>query len=737
MKGERRKFVKRVNHVLKLHQGSNIDQFRVCFEFDNNHKHHIDGWIDSAISKGVKRLELDFTPTEACEKQMLYTFPHERFISIKSSVVGVSCIKSLTSLTLIYVHVTGELLEHILSNCPLLERLHVAYSEDLVTLKICSSSLRLKHLNIIRCWELKRIEIFAPNLESFGLVARAIEMHVNYAPRLLDVHVYVGAYDYLNYALCPLSSYLSQLQSLTLDFYIALISLHSLLWDKSRRERELRKVMKYPNEHLKEVEITGFVGRAIDIELTVYLLESAIKLEKLVINPRSPALVGTPWEFINFRFSSCSSSAHQLLFSNSRIQQNRINGDDTAASPNNTTIHSKEDLITCVVASIYNFFKDCEASKERKERWNKGESNGCWGRSRSQPSSGEEFGQNQNIEREDTIAELRRQVAALIEVVQRMQPPHENTDESDDSHSHFENPFGVPPRAYNRALLVEKQQTRPALRSGQWGSRSGQGISNQYKVGNSSTNGRGETSGVRQQPAGHKSANTAPKQSQTATAGGGRQQQVGTFKCFKCREPGHRSSDCRKKALMLEEVKELEHEDGEPIFDQPSNEVGGDLEEEEGLTLMMRKTLLAPKFNSEEDWPNALAESIPINPPHVHKFKPKPTLVWRPKRKEVTTRSFPIRETKPPGKSSLCPSVSACSALDTLSTDVMVEPIRPLMSSMVSDVAAAQILNSDKIDNAGYEFSELIDSNQVSDVVEPELLGSDEPRRPGMGRHVP
>lgn len=45
--------------------------------------------------------------------------------------------------------------------------------------------------------------------------------------------------------------------------------------------------MKYPNEHLKEVEITGFVVRAIDIELTVYLLESAIKLEMLVINPRS------------------------------------------------------------------------------------------------------------------------------------------------------------------------------------------------------------------------------------------------------------------------------------------------------------------------------------------------------------------------------------------------------------------------------------------------------------------
>ena len=33
-----------------------------------------------------------------------------------------------------------------------------------------------------------------------------------------------------------------------------------------------------------------------------------------------------------------------------------------------------------------------------------------------------------------------------MEVVQCLQPPHEAIDESDDSHSHFKNPFGVPPR---------------------------------------------------------------------------------------------------------------------------------------------------------------------------------------------------------------------------------------------------------------------------------------------------
>ena len=62
------------------------------------------------------------------------------------------------------------------------------------------------------------------------------------------------------------------------------------------------------------------------------------------------------------------------------------------------------------------------------------------------PPVGRNVGPNQNIEREDVIAELRRRVAAFMEVVQRMQPPHETTDESDDSHSHFENPFGAPPR---------------------------------------------------------------------------------------------------------------------------------------------------------------------------------------------------------------------------------------------------------------------------------------------------
>ena len=48
---------------------------------------------------------------------------------------------------------------------------------------------------------------------------------------------------------------------------------------------------------------------------------------------------------------------------------------------------------------------------------------------------GRNGGWNQNIERGDEIVELRRRVVSHTEVVQRMQPPHEATNESDDSFS--------------------------------------------------------------------------------------------------------------------------------------------------------------------------------------------------------------------------------------------------------------------------------------------------------------
>ena len=121
--------------------------------------------------------------------------------------------------------------------------------------------------------------------------------------------------------------------------------------------------------------------------------------------------------------------------------------------------------------------------------------------------------------------------------------------------------------------------------------------------------------------------------------------------------------------------------------------------------------------------PNALAEAPPLNPPHVPKIKPKPSLVWQPKRtackelSHLTTTSCPTRETHSLGL--LSPGARSFQSSSCPST-------LPLRSSVVSDVAAAHSLKTDKSAEARFESPALTDSNLVSDVAESELLGSDE-----------
>lgn len=65
-----------------------------------------------------------------------------------------------------------------------------------------------------------------------------------------------------------------------------------------------------------------------------------------------------------------------------------------------------------------------------------------------------------------------------------------------------------------------------------------------------------------------------------------------TAKCFKCNQPGHRSSDCpRRKAIAL-----VEHEeDVEDVFCDPEEEEEYSVDDDYEQTYMVRKLMLAPK----------------------------------------------------------------------------------------------------------------------------------------------
>lgn len=57
-----------------------------------------------------------------------------------------------------------------------------------------------------------------------------------------------------------------------------------------RFEKQLQKLKKCPHQCLKVVKLCGFVGYANEIELAMYLIENAMELEKIIIEPNKEKL---------------------------------------------------------------------------------------------------------------------------------------------------------------------------------------------------------------------------------------------------------------------------------------------------------------------------------------------------------------------------------------------------------------------------------------------------------------
>ncbi|CAI9105142.1 OLC1v1004001C1 [Oldenlandia corymbosa var. corymbosa] len=53
-----------------------------------------------------------------------------------------------------------------------------------------------------------------------------------------------------------------------------------------RTNREPENVVYYPVQHLRVVEIIGYRGRSIELDLVKYFLESAVSLKKIIVDPR-------------------------------------------------------------------------------------------------------------------------------------------------------------------------------------------------------------------------------------------------------------------------------------------------------------------------------------------------------------------------------------------------------------------------------------------------------------------
>ncbi|CAI9116819.1 OLC1v1018080C1 [Oldenlandia corymbosa var. corymbosa] len=349
IKRHRQKCVNWVNKVLLSHKATFLDVFRVRCYLNKFFAKDVDKWLQYVSTRRVKSLDLNFLRYDGVpsDVEWAYTFPHDILGLTYASAVcttdsgenGINFdtrfgFNALRNLALKNVSVCGKVLEFFLHNCPFLESLAVECSYILERFEVCGPSIALKHLEITHCTKLDSLILCNANLVSLRFIGGR-GMVLKNAPKLVDVIVDWSSFNLsVSESITCLSCSLSKLEVLTLKFraediyyeedangalpcLTTLKQLIAIVWDledesliaitafikaspnlekfvlKSDRgievpkeRRASRKGKALSLQHLKDVEFWGYSGRVSEVELVEYLLENAVALERIMIDPR-------------------------------------------------------------------------------------------------------------------------------------------------------------------------------------------------------------------------------------------------------------------------------------------------------------------------------------------------------------------------------------------------------------------------------------------------------------------
>ncbi|CAL4992977.1 unnamed protein product [Urochloa decumbens] len=173
-------FINMINHALENHSGFGMKALVLqLFPCPNIDASYLDKWLQIAVKPGIEELALEMS---ILKKKAEYNFPS---LLLSNEIGGATleslrltscsfhptttlcCNKSLTSLYLSFVHITGEELGRFVSSCLALARLSIYNCNDLICFKAPSVMHHLNHFHVTQCKMLQVIEIRAPKLSSF------------------------------------------------------------------------------------------------------------------------------------------------------------------------------------------------------------------------------------------------------------------------------------------------------------------------------------------------------------------------------------------------------------------------------------------------------------------------------------------------------------------------------------------------------------------------------------------
>lgn len=123
--------------------------------------------------------------------------------------------KSLQTLSLKSLKVTGDVLECFIRNCPFLERLVLRQCSSLVNFEVCGPSLALKFLEICQCFTLKSITIRDTNLVSLK-ITEVDSVVLQNVPMLVEVSLSGWFRNSIRNVISGISCCLAKLEFLSL-----------------------------------------------------------------------------------------------------------------------------------------------------------------------------------------------------------------------------------------------------------------------------------------------------------------------------------------------------------------------------------------------------------------------------------------------------------------------------------------------------------------------------------------
>ncbi|KAL3653043.1 hypothetical protein CASFOL_002729 [Castilleja foliolosa] len=143
-----REFVAMVNRTLLIRRGAHLEKFDVFFRYDESFASDVDSWLDFAVKKKAKEVDLylpsDFEVKLYLLPEMMYSNSSLTCFSVRKCDMDTLTKIEWRSLTRLYIQdsrIPQHVIENILSGCPVLHDLDLEYCGGFNCLDIKSQNL--------------------------------------------------------------------------------------------------------------------------------------------------------------------------------------------------------------------------------------------------------------------------------------------------------------------------------------------------------------------------------------------------------------------------------------------------------------------------------------------------------------------------------------------------------------------------------------------------------------------